>query len=103
MKNPVNYLFLRGLYVYLQNDVARIHGMGRICPEQREKLLEYAKAYKSEIIETLSREIPRCLGFVCGHVEYREADEMPNCLWCGRAEKLVFDLEECPEGYWKKD
>jgi len=103
MKNPINYLHSHGLHVYLKGGKPVIHGMDTILPDDRAELLEYAKLHKPEIIETLNRTTPRCLGIVCDHSECREIGGMPYCLWCRRAEGLVLDLMECPEGYWTKD
>ncbi|MDD2388504.1 MAG: hypothetical protein PHP23_02050 [Desulfobacterales bacterium] len=107
MKNSVNFLSRMGLYVSNgaggKGDKIKIWGLNRLSADQRENVVEYAKEHKTEIIETLNRKNPRCLGIVCDYAQYKEIDEMPFCLWCNRVDKLGLNLAECPEGYWEKD
>ncbi len=42
-----------------------------------------------------------CFGYHCEHSCYSDQKGCPF-LWCGKAEKAVFDMLVCPSGLWFK-
>jgi hypothetical protein len=70
-----------------------------------EDLIAEIEAVKPGLIKLIlrSERLGTCLGCECEFATYRVWDNGVLCLYCKKQRRALIDMQECPDGQWRKD